>query len=162
MASHTDLKIVVIEDNQQLSEMISDFLKLKFAGAQVTVYNTGETALQEISFEPNVIVLDYQLDTADPRALNGMQVFMKLKSKFKSPVVFLSGQDRADVSANIIKHGAYDYVVKNQQSFQRLEVIVNNILNDNSQKKSIGWQKIIIAVLAALVVILSVALIAKS
>src|SRR6185295_6812569 len=123
------LKIFVIEDNEQLAEMTKDHVAQKFSNAEVTVFNTGEDALKQTSASPDIIILDYQLDTQNPKALNGIQVLGKLKKQFTAPVIFLSAQDKPEVSANIIKYGAYDYVVKNRESFQRLEIVINNILN---------------------------------
>jgi DNA-binding NtrC family response regulator len=82
---------------------------------------------------------------------------MQLKKRFSTPIIFLSAQEKTEISASIIKHGAYDYVVKNQQSFHRLEVIINNILESNKLKKNVGSQKTLITALIILVVIIAAA-----
>lgn len=125
----------------QMAEMISDYLQQKFPQAEISKFSTGEKALEETTSAPDVIILDYNLDSQDSKALNGMQIFMKLKKQFNAPVVFLSAQERTDVSASIIKYGAYDYVVKNQESFHRLEIIVNNIIAGQQTKKDLQSQK---------------------
>jgi DNA-binding response OmpR family regulator len=158
------LKIIVIEDNTTMSEMISDYLQQKFTGSQVSIYNTGEKALEDTTGgPPDVIILDYNLDSENPKAMNGLQILMKLKKQFDAPVIFLSGQDRTEVSANIIKYGAYDYVVKNQESFHRLEIIINNILANHKVKKDLDTQKastkaliIIVVAIVACIVLLKV------
>ena len=152
--SNKPLNVLVIEDNEQMSEMIKDSIIQKFNGAKVHVYNSGETALNETKSAPDVIICDYQLDSQNPRALNGIQILGKLKKQFSAPVIFLSAQEKPEVSANIIKYGAYDYVVKNQQSFQRLEIIINNILNSKNQKQGSGSQKTLVNVLIGIIVLL--------
>jgi DNA-binding NarL/FixJ family response regulator len=159
MSGNQSLKIVIIEDNPQMAEMISDYLQEKFTHATLLKFNTGEQALQELPSAPDVFILDYNLDSQDPKALNGLQILMKLKKQFDAPVIFLSGQERTEVSASIIKYGAYDYVVKNQQSFHRLEIIIKNIMASQSVKKELQSQKssvralivVIVAIVAALV-----------
>lgn len=159
MAANQALKIVVIEDNAQMAEMIGDYLEQKFPQASITKFNTGESALAETNLNPDVIILDYNLDSQDPKALNGMQILMKMKKQFDAPVIFLSAQEKTEVSASIIKLGAYDYVVKNQQSFHRLEIIINNIVSNQQVKKELQAQKastkamivIVVAIIAALV-----------
>jgi DNA-binding response OmpR family regulator len=151
------LKITVIDDNEQMSEMVKDYLSQKFEEAEITIYNSGEKALAEINQAPDVIILDYQLDIQNTKALNGIQVLMQLKKRFSTPIIFLSAQEKTEISASIIKHGAYDYVVKNQQSFHRLEVIINNILESNKLKKNVGSQKTLITALIILVVIIAAA-----
>jgi len=154
MADNKPLKVLVIEDNEQMSEMIKDSIMQKFSNAKVSVFNSGETALDQTKSEPDLIICDYQLDSQNPKALNGIQVLGKLKKQFNAPVVFLSAQEKPEVSANIIKYGAYDYVVKNQQSFQRLEIIINNILNSKNQKGGSKSQKTIINLLIGVIILL--------
>ena len=154
MSTNSSLNVLDIEDNEQMSEMIKDSIIHKFTNAKVSVYATGEAALQETKSEPDVIICDYQLDSQNPRALNGIQILGKLKKQFSSPVIFLSAQEKPEVSANIIKYGAYDYVVKNQQSFQRLEIIINNILNSRNQKGSSKSQKTTINLLIGVIILL--------
>ncbi len=146
--------IAVVEDNQVLSEMIGDFLKDKFSNCRVQTFQSGESALNLPGFKPDVIVLDYHLDSSDPKALNGIQI-MKMKEKFHAPVIFLTAQDRPEVAATMIKHGASDYIVKNQQSFGKLESSIRNLLqqgNAKPGKSAIIW--IVLLVLAVLSLII--------
>ena len=155
MSTDKSLNILVIEDNAQMAEITKDHIMQKFGNANVTVFNTGEEALSQTSASPDIIILDYQLDTQNPRALNGIQILGKLKKQFSAPVIFLSAQEKPEVSANIIKYGAYDYVVKNKDSFQRMEIIISNILSNRSQKEGNGTQKLFITALIVLVIILA-------
>ena len=152
MSSNTPLKVLVIEDNEQMSEMIKDSIIHKFSNAKVSVYTSGEAALNETKNNPDIIICDYQLDSQNPRALNGIQILGKLKKQFTAPVIFLSAQEKPEVSANIIKYGAYDYVVKNQQSFQLLEIIINNILNSRNQAGGSKSQKTTINILIGVII----------
>lgn len=127
MTERSDLNVVIIDDSTGMSSMISDFLKEKFSGISVSTFSTGEEALFKLKSAPSVFILDYNLNTKHPQALNGIQIMMQLKKKFESPVVILSAQDREDVAANLIKFGAYAYVQKNQDAFHQLQVILNGI-----------------------------------
>lgn len=142
-----------------MAEMIKDSILQKFNRADVSVFNEGESALNSQSSFPDIIILDYQLDSQNPKAINGIQVLMKLKQKFKAPVIFLSAQEKPEVAAGIMKYGAYDYVVKNQQAFQRLEILIKNIINNRKLESKTDYQKITIGVLAAMVVILAIAVV---
>jgi two-component system, OmpR family, response regulator len=159
MPNTQSLRIVIVEDNAQMAEMINDYLQQKFPHAKITKFNTGERALEETKSPPDLFILDYNLDSQESKALNGIQILMKLKQKFDAPVVFLSGQERTDVSASIIKYGAYDYVVKNQESFHRLEIIVNNILSGREMKRELDSHKRSTRVMVVVVVAIIVALV---
>jgi len=159
MTETSSLHVVIIDDSVQMIEMTSDFLKDKFPGIGISTFTTGEEALFKLKQSPTAFILDYNLNTKHPQALNGLQVMMQLKNKFNSPVIFLSAQERDDVAVNAITYGAYSYVSKDKNSFKRLQVILGNILNSSKVKRNLNTQKTFTMVLAALVILLTVVLI---
>ena len=59
-----------------------------------------------------------------------------------------------------MKYGAYDYIVKNENAFHRLQILLNNILGQAALKKNLGTQKVFNVVLAILVIALVIGFIA--
>lgn len=152
MYTHRSLLVALIDDDPNMREMLNDFFTGKYRNCKIESYSTGEDALQNMTEEPNLIVLDYHLDSSDAAAMNGLQVLKKVKEKFPNvPVIFLSGQEKAEVAANTMKYGAYDYIVKNESAFHRLEIIFNNILGHVELKKNLGTQKFFNTLLVILV-----------
>ena len=97
--------------------------------------------MEKLSHDPDVIILDYHLDGVDKNAMNGMQTLDKIKSFNPDiPVVMLSSQDNIEVAINCIHHRAFDYVVKNDNSFARLKKIVSTIFRNNKMEKELSWQ----------------------
>ena len=142
MLNSNKLKLTLVDDDAQMSEMLKDFFSGRFPSSIISSYPTGELALQGMFESPDLIVLDYHLDSSDPTAMNGLQVLKKIKDQFPDvPVIFLSGQEKAEIAANTMKYGAYDYVVKNESAFHRLEILTNNILGHAHLKKNLGTQK---------------------
>lgn len=151
--------IAIIDDDPMISQLLEDLIGRKFPDAHALKYGTGEEALAS-GFSPDMVILDYQLDAVKPDALNGIQVLKKLKQRDSDlPVIFLSGQDRLDVATNTVKFGAYDYIVKNDTTFAKLENSITKILELQSLRKnsksqnmwnSVFW--ILIAVLFAYIV----------
>lgn len=142
MSADTSLKIDIIDDDPAMCEMVKDMLTKKFPGSDMTIYLTGEDALKDIAAAPDIVILDYQLDTVRADAMNGIQVLTKLREGYPElPVIFLSSQDRMEVAANTIKYGAHDYIVKNETAFQKLEIAVKNIAGMKKLKHSHGFQK---------------------
>ena len=77
----------------------------RFPSAEISSYPTGELALQGIFEAPDLIVLDYHLDSSDPTAMNGLQVLKKIKEQFPEvPVIFFQGK-KAEIAANTMKYG---------------------------------------------------------
>jgi DNA-binding NtrC family response regulator len=134
--------VAIIDDDPMICQLVEDLLGRKFPDAQATVFHTGEEALAS-GFDPDLVILDYQLDTVKPDALNGLQVLSKLKQRHRDlPVVFLSGQDRLEVATNTMKFGAYDYIVKNDTTFARLENSIAKIQEVQTLRKTTKSQAV--------------------
>lgn len=150
------MKIMIIDDNEPMAEMTKDHLSQKFSGAHFSLFNDGMKAIEQTGFIPDVIILDYQLDTLNPGALNGMQILMQLKKKFSAPVICLSAQEKPEVSANLIKAGAFDYVVKNQQAFNKIENSISRIFHQKPQPQRKDSKNLVIAGLVLIIIALLV------
>jgi len=157
MLAKSKIKVAIVDDEAQMREMLKDFVEQKFPAAEISFYSSGEEALEKIYEEPDMIILDYLLDSKNSEAMNGVQVLKKLKERYEDVhVVFVSGQERAEIAANTMKYGAYDYIVKNENAFHRLEIVVKNVLGNTQLKKTAGTQKffnyLLVALIAALVI----------
>ena len=157
MTNPTRLRISLIEDELQMSEMLKDFISHKYPVAEINSYTTGEEALEKIQETQDLVIVDYHLDSGNANAMNGVQFIQKLKERYPNvKMIFLSGQEKAEVAANTMKYGAYDYIVKNDNAFNRLEIVFKNVLGETSLKRHLGTQRffnyLLIALIAALLV----------
>lgn len=89
---------------------------------------------------PDVIILDYQLDGIDPTAMNGITTLDKIRSiNPHIPVVMLSSQDKIEVAVDCMHHKAFDYVVKSETAFMRLKQVITRILHHQKLEKQLNW-----------------------
>ncbi len=155
MYTNRPLRITIIDDDMQMREMLKDFFLGKYVNSDVVTFATGEEAFKTMNTQPSLIILDYHLDSTDSTAMNGLQVLKRLKDRYPDiPVIFLSGQEKAEVASNTMKYGAYDYIVKNESAFHRLEILVNNILGHVELKKNLGMQRFFNILLGIVTVLL--------
>lgn len=148
------LQIALIDDDASFCEMVKDHITKKFPNAQIAAHATGEAALDATLQKPDIIILDYSLDSVKADAMNGIQVLSKFKDRYPdTPVIFLSSQDRMEVATNTIKYGAYDYIAKNETAFHRLELDIANLTEHGKLKKSHGTQKLMNKIFWGLVLI---------
>jgi two-component system OmpR family response regulator len=160
MYTDRKFKIVLIDDDPTMTEMLKDFIEKNYKAADITFFHSGEEALTSIYSAPEVIVLDYHLDSINPSALNGLQILKKLKDMYPEvPVIFLSGEEKSEIAVNTIKYGAYDYIVKNENAFHRLEIILTNIFTHGELKKNLGSQKFFNRLLGILLIAVIIGLI---
>ena len=106
----------------------------------IETYTTGESCLENLSRDPDVIILDYHLDGIVKNAMNGIQTLDKIKEFNPDiPVVMLSSQDNIEAAINCMHHRAFDYVVKNDNGFARLKKIISTIFRFKKMEKDLSW-----------------------
>jgi two-component system OmpR family response regulator len=162
MATNTSKKIFLIDDENIQNEMLKDYLSDRF-DYQFVTFDNGEEALQKMNQEPYIVILDYHLNAHNTDAKNGIQILAEIKETYpKTQVIMVSGQDKIQVAVDCMKYGAYDYIVKGETAFSRMENAINRItdLEDSvyayeSSKKTMRF--LVIAMI--IIVLLSVYLI---
>jgi len=113
---------------------------LQHGDFNIETFPTGELCLANLSHEPDIIILDYQLDGIDKTAMNGMDTLDKIKAfNPEIPVVMLSSQDKIDVAVNCMHHKAFDYVVKSETAFLRLKKLIPIIIRYKKMEKELSW-----------------------
>jgi two-component system, OmpR family, response regulator len=133
------IKLFLVDDDALfLKSLEIEFLQ--HADFKIETYATGELCMENLSHNPDVIILDYQLDGIEKNAMNGMETLDKIKAYNPDiPVVMLSSQDKIDVAINCMHHRAFDYVVKSETAFVRLQKIITTIFRYKKMEKELSW-----------------------
>ena len=106
----------------------------------VETFATGELCLENLSHNPDVIILDYHLNGVDKNAMNGIETLDKIKALNPDiPVVMLSSQDKIDVAISCMHHRAFDYVVKSETAFMRLQKNITAYFHYEKIEKELSW-----------------------
>ncbi len=106
----------------------------------IETYATGELCMKNLNNNPDVIILDYHLDGIDKNAMNGIETLDKIIAHNPDiAVVMLSSQDKIDVAINCMHHRAFDYVVKSETAFMRLQKIITSIFQYKKMEKELKW-----------------------
>jgi len=133
------IKLFLVDDDALfLKSLEIEFLD--HADFEIETYATGELCLENISHNPDVIILDYMLDGVVESAMNGIETLDKIKEyNPEIPVVMLSSQDKIEVAINCMHHKAFDYVVKSETAFIRLQKIISTIFQYQKVQKQLNW-----------------------
>ena len=106
----------------------------------VETFATGELCVENLSHNPDVIILDYHLNGIDKNAMNGIETLDKIKALNPDiPVVMLSSQDKIDVAISCMHHRAFDYVVKSETAFLRLQKNITAFFHYEKIEKELSW-----------------------
>lgn len=133
------IKLFLVDDDALfLKSLEIDFLQ--HADFVIETFPTGEACIKKIADNPDVIILDYHLDGIDAKAMNGIETLDQIKAINPDiPVVILSSQDKIDVAINCMHHRAFDYVVKSETAFMRLQKIITTIFKYKKMEKELNW-----------------------
>ncbi|MBC7845154.1 MAG: response regulator [Flavobacterium sp.] len=139
MKNENKIKLFLVDDDA----LFLKSLEIEFmdhADFEIETYATGELCIAHLSNKPDAIILDYQLDGIDKTAMNGIDTLDKIKAFNPDiPVVMLSSQDKIDVAVKCMHHKAFDYVVKSETAFMRLQKIIPTIFKYKKMEKELGW-----------------------
>jgi DNA-binding NtrC family response regulator len=139
MNTNNKVKIFLVDDDALfLKSLEIDFLEN--ADFIVETYPTGELCIANLSNNPDVVILDYQLDGIVENAMNGLETLDQVKAFNPDiPVIMLSSQDKIEVAINCMHHKAFDYVVKSETAFVRLQKIITAIFKYQKMEKELNW-----------------------
>ena len=86
----------------------------------IVSFSNGVNCLEQIHLNPEIIFLDYQMDV-----YTGYETLRKIKRYNPNFfVVMVSAQEDIDSAVETLKHGAFDYIRKNEN----LELKVKEVL----------------------------------
>jgi DNA-binding NtrC family response regulator len=129
MKSLSQTHVFIVEDNFAYSYIVEAMLK-EYGNFKVTTFASGEQCVEMLDNNPDLIILDYNLD----RGMNGLETFKAIHLlKPKIPVIILSGQTDVQIAADFLKAGATDYIEKKNKE-QAMEQLIISILNALGKK----------------------------
>lgn len=118
-------KIFVVDDVEMMSMAMEDYLT---ANTHHTVlrFSTGEECLQHLYEGPDIVILDYNLNSVHKDAANGMKILEAIKKEDRSiRVIMLSGQEAYGTALQTITKGAEEYVLRDEDSFAKIAALCN-------------------------------------
>ena len=113
-------KIFIVDDDEMLTEALSDFLT-RDVNHDISVFHTGEELLKHIFEKPDVIILDYYLNSVNKDAANGLEILDAIHEHMDNiRVIMLSSQESYVTATQTIQKGAMQYIIKDEDAFQKI------------------------------------------
>lgn len=125
-------RIFVVEDDEWYNRLLVHNLSLN-PDYDIESFSTGKGCLDNLYKEPNVITLDYRLPD-----MKGLEMLKKIKAENEDiQVILISEQSEIEVVVELLKFGAYDYIVKSDDIRERLLNTVQNIRKGERLKREV-------------------------
>lgn len=132
--------IYIVDDEPMQQEMLKDHLSGKMSGSEIFTFGTGEACLEVIKKrKPNIVFLDYNLDSQVKGAMDGLAVLEEIKKLSpETEVIMISGQDRIEVADKALKLGAFNYIKKGDDAMVKAESSALTIFSNLAS----GWDSV--------------------
>ncbi|MEP7168396.1 MAG: response regulator [Bacteroidota bacterium] len=142
--SNKQILIFNVDDDPMHLQMLHDHLS-KMSDFEIKDFNTSEECIKHINEGnpiPDIVFLDYYLNNVVKDAMDGLDALVEIKKIApNADVVMLSRQDKIQVAVDVMKYGAFDYIVKGESAFYRAEKAVYNIYRYSRMRKNAGVYK---------------------
>ena len=123
MTEIRNLKFFVVDDDKMFSHFLKKELE-KLGVEDVKLFAYGIDCINNIEEEPDIILLDYNLNY-----MNGGEVLCKImRHNPDIAVIVISDQNKISVAVDIIKQGAFDYLVKSDDLVDGLKTSINKFI----------------------------------
>ncbi|MEO6304001.1 MAG: response regulator, partial [Bacteroidia bacterium] len=125
--------IYVVEDNEWFNKLLVHILSLN-PDYQIKTFLTARDFLKCLDDAPHVVTLDYRLPEMD-----GFEVLSKIKAHNPDiEVIIVSEQNNIETAVELLKNGAYDYIVKEKDIKERLLSALKKIQKNSYLKNRIS------------------------
>ncbi len=127
-------RIFIVEDDVIYSEILKYHLSLS-PDFLVDCFSTGTQCLNNLHKKPSLITIDFSLPD-----MSGKELLGKIrKITEETGIIIVSGQEDITTAVDLLKDGAFDYIVKNQDAPGRLWNSIrlfreNNALREENEK----------------------------
>lgn len=158
-------KLFLVDDDTKHLVMLKNHLeKHSEYMLDIFIFSNGESCMEKLYENPDIIVLDYYLDGIKTDAANGLEIMKRILEKIPDvKIIMMSGQDNLQVAIDTIDHGAYDYIIKGESAYLRAQMIVDHIIRNmnmekyfNDQSRKENYLVATIVILFALLIIFAI------
>lgn len=123
------MKVWCVEDDPVYAKFLEYGLRQN-TNHNVTLFQSGKEFIQSFPEDVDVVTLDYRLPDVTCE-----QVIKQIKRlQPETNIVIISAQEDIATAVELVKKGAYDYIVKNEETKDRLRNVFNH-LNEKIQLK---------------------------
>ena len=120
--SENNKLVFIVDDDPFYVEMMYHLLQ-KEGMHNILTFSSGVNCLEQIHLNPEIIFLDYQMDV-----YTGYEPLRKIKRYNPNAfVVMVSAQEDIDIAVETLKHGAFDYIKKNENLEQKVDSVLKKI-----------------------------------
>lgn len=158
MNTDKPINIFIVDDNKVFSLALKADIETTFTKTPIKIHSfeTGEKCMEKfMKVVPELVILDYQLNSKYPEAADGIKVLDWIKkANHKTDVIMLTSDDHIDIALRSFHHGASDYVVKTETKFRKINYSLLNLFRTFEARSEARTYKRILTALSLFIALL--------
>jgi DNA-binding NtrC family response regulator len=131
MDNKKQINVFIIDDNKVFSLALRANIEKTFKEKSLKIYlfEIGEKCKSMFKMViPELVILDYNLNSDHPSASNGLKVLEWIKKEnSETCVIMLTSEDSVEIAVKSFQQNASDYVVKTMTQFNKINYSLKNI-----------------------------------
>jgi DNA-binding NtrC family response regulator len=132
------LLVYIVDDDPMFIKALETYLMTEFPGIRFVSFPNGEACLHELHKTPDLVLLDYRLDSEFAYAWDGLQILKRINTL--SPeirVVILSSTESVETAMDCINNGAQEYILKNDKAFTKVKDILLEMKDELTEEEDV-------------------------
>ena len=96
---------------------------LNFGYTDISIFHNEDDCLQSLALNPDIVFIDHNINSS-----NGVDILKKIKRVNPDIyVIFFASLDDTQAVVDVLKHGAFDFIVKGDNDFKVLDNIIMKV-----------------------------------
>jgi DNA-binding NtrC family response regulator len=136
MTRDHSIRVFIVEDDPVYQRLIKYVVELD-SDHEVHVFSSGKACLASLGLHPDIVSLDFSLPD-----MTGEEVLRRIKAfDPEIGVIILSGQKDIGTAVKLLREGAFDYIIKDAETKERLQNSLFHIKDKISLKREVDSLK---------------------
>lgn len=130
--------VFIVEDNELYAKSLQSFLYSQFPELKsIKKFRIGELCLLELFEKPEIVILDFMLNSTYADANNGLDIILEIKRELpETDVIVMSSLPATSSSILSVKKYYSSYIYKNETAFENLKALMEYIVDVKYQKRN--------------------------
>jgi len=121
------MRVIIADDSElireRLEHLLSNYSRVELVGS----FNNGKEAYDAIKdLKPELAILDNKMP-----GLSGLEVVKEIRKETTSPIIIILTFHSTDFYRQLAMEAGADYFLSKVDEFEKLELVLKEILNDN-------------------------------
>jgi len=119
-------KIFIIDDDKVMLETLKFQLE-EIDNVEIKVFPSAESCFREMKEKPDLVLLDFYLDSENPKNMTGHDALRIFKNRFSDlNILFISREINMELLEMYRKYRSINYILKDLSNIKYLMQIVKN------------------------------------